>query len=95
MEQATVVSSQPAVRSRPAAGATIPFDTISTPGTYVCNWSGHLMRIPERTIVPGEALRLNIIGREPLTVTKLSDNPSVPLTEARRLAQKYGVTTGF
>lgn len=53
------------------------------------------MRIPERTVVPGEALTLNIVGREPLTVTKISDNPAVSLHEARTLAQRLGLKAGF
>ena len=73
----------------------VPFDTINSPGAYVCNWSGHLMRIPERTLVPGETLRLNIVGSEPLTVTKISDDPGVPLPTARTLAARLGVRTGF
>lgn len=84
-----------ATRSRPSVGAHIPFDTINSAGAYVCDWSGHLLRIPERTLVPGEALRLNIIGREPLMVTKISDDPGVPITQARTLAQSLGVQTGF
>jgi len=76
-------------------GVSIPFDEVSTPGAYVCNWSGHLMRIPERTVVPGEALRLNIVGQSPLTVTKLCDDPGIPLSEARHLAEDMGVSIGF
>lgn len=76
-------------------GTTLPFNAISSPGAYICNWSGHLMRIPERTVVPGEALTLNIVGREPLTVTKISDNPAVSLHEARTLAQRLGLKAGF
>lgn len=84
--------------SRPVkvrVGTTIPFDAINQAGAYVCNWSGHLMRIPERTVVPGETLRLNMIGQAPLTVTKISDDPSVPLTQARQLASTLGVAVGF
>ena len=75
--------------------STLPFDMINTPGAYICNWSGQLLRIPERTIVPGEALKLNIVGQEPLLVTKISNNPGVSLTEARSLAADMGVPTGF
>ncbi len=81
------------VRSR--MGTTVPFDTINSPGAYVCNWSGHLMRVPERTLGPGDTLWLNIVGSEPLTVTKISDDPGVTLTEARNLATALGLRTGF
>ncbi len=95
MKEGIVASSRRAPRACPHTGATVPFDTIKSPGTYVCNWSGHLMRIPERTVVPGEALTLNIVGHEPLTVTKISDDPRVPLAEARTLATGMGISVGF
>lgn len=85
----------PIAPTRTRTGVTLPFDTIRTPGAYVCNWSGHLMRIPERSLVPGDALRVNIVGREPLTVTKISDDPGVPLVEARAIATELGIHPGF
>ena len=26
-------------------GVSIPFDSIRSPGAYVCNWNGHLLRV--------------------------------------------------
>ena len=95
MKEGTAASSRGPARMCPAPGTTVPFDTIDSPGAYICNWSGHLMRIPERTVVPGGRLRLNIVGREPLTVTKVSDDPAVSLADARALARNLGVTVGF
>jgi len=43
----------------------------------------------------GQSLKLNIIGSAPLTVTKISDDPDVPLTEARTLAVCLGARPGF
>jgi hypothetical protein len=79
----------------PVPGATVPFGSVSSPGAYICNWNGHLLRIPERTIVPSDALRLETAGREPLMVTKISDDPGVPLVEARALALQLGLLAGF
>ena len=73
----------------------MPFDRICSPGAYVCNWSGHLLRIPAGSLLPGGPLALNIVGGEPLTVTKISDNPDVPLSEARGLAWSFGLSAGF
>jgi hypothetical protein len=70
-------------------------DTIGSSGAYVCNWSGHLLRVPEGLVPVGWPLGLNIVGREPLTVTKISDDPDVSLTRARALAASLGVTAGF
>jgi hypothetical protein len=54
-----------------------------------------LLRIPEQALSPGRPPGMNIIGREPLTVTKISDDPEVPLTKARTLAVDLGVAVGF
>jgi hypothetical protein len=54
-----------------------------------------LLRIAERSLAAGNSLGVNIVGAEPLTVTKISDNPDVPLATARGLAASYGLTVGF
>ncbi len=82
-------------RVGPRAGAAVPFDEITSPGAYLCNWSGHLLRVPEGGLLPGGPLALNIVGGEPLTVTKISDDPDVRLSEARGLAWSYGLSAGF
>ncbi len=79
----------------PRAGAAVPFDTITSAGAYVCNWSGHLLRVPEHSLMPSGPLALNIIGGQPLTVTKISDDPDLPLPQARGLARSYGLSVGF
>jgi hypothetical protein len=79
----------------PRTGVTVPLDTVMSPGAYVCNWSGHLLRVPPRGLMPGGALTLNIVGGEPLTVTKICDDPDVPVPEARGLAWCLGLSVGF
>ncbi len=79
----------------PRAGAAVPFDAITSAGAYVCNWSGHLLRVPEHSLLPGGPLALNMVGGAPLTVTKISDDPDLSLSEARSLAASYGVNVGF
>ena len=79
----------------PRAGAAVPFDAINAAGAYVCNWSGHLLRVPEHSLRPRGTLALNMIGGEPLTVTKISDDPDVLLSAARGLARSLGVSVGF
>jgi hypothetical protein len=74
-------------------GVSIPFDSIRSPGTYVCNWNGHLLRVPQRALVPDGVI--NIVGPEPLFVTKISDDPSVPLSRARQAAAELQVPVNF
>ncbi len=95
MKDGVAVTKSAASRACCPPGARLPFDTISSPGAYVCDWSGHLLRMPERALSSSLAPELNIVGREPLTVTKISDDPEVPLTRARTLAVGLGLAIGF
>lgn len=76
-------------------GQVLPFGSICEPGTYVCNWSGHLMRVPEDAVTPGRSPTINIVGPTELFVTKISDNPFVPVTKARLLACNLDVAVNF
>lgn len=77
------------------AGTTIPFESIQEPGAYICNWSGHLVRIPEDGVTPGRSPMINIVGSDPLFVTKISDNPWVTVTKARLLASNFDLYVNF
>ncbi len=76
-------------------GTQIAFGSINDPGCYICNWSGHLIRIPEDSVKPGRSPVMSIIGRETPYVTKISDNPFVPLSKARMLAADCDVAVNF
>ncbi|MFQ5474193.1 MAG: hypothetical protein ACE5FA_15085 [Dehalococcoidia bacterium] len=77
------------------AGTCVPFDSIQEPGCYICNWNGHLVRIPEDGVTPGRSPMLAIVGAEPLFVTKISDNPFVTVTKARLLASNFDLPVNF
>ncbi len=74
---------------------TIPVDAISDPGAYICNWSGHLLRIPDDGVASGRSPVLNIVGAQPLFVTKISDNPFITITKAKLLAANWDVNINF
>jgi hypothetical protein len=76
-------------------GTQIPFEAISEPGCYVCNWSGHLVRVPHDALKPGRSPLLAIRGAEPLYVTKLSNDPYIPLSKARMLAADCDTHVNF
>ena len=76
-------------------GTTIPFDSIQEPGAYICTWSGHLLRIPEDGVTPGRSPMINLVGCEPLFVTKISKNPFVTATKARILASNCDLPVNF
>ncbi len=77
------------------AGTVTPFENSNDPGAYVCNWSGHLMRVPEDGVLPGRPPLINIVGRKPLTVTKISENAFVTVTKARLLASNLDIDVNF
>jgi hypothetical protein len=76
-------------------GTRVPFDGINDPGCYICEWTGHMMRVPPDGVAPGRSPLLNIVGREPLFVIKISDNPYIPVTKARMLAANFDVAVNF
>ena len=76
-------------------GSQIPFDSINQPGCYVCNWSGHLLRVPEDGVASGRSPLINIVGHQPLFVTKINENPYIPLTKARLLAANCDIAVNF
>ncbi|MGD2110954.1 MAG: hypothetical protein PVI86_16380 [Phycisphaerae bacterium] len=76
-------------------GTVVPFEQINEPGCYICNWSGHLMRIPDDGVTPGRSPLINMVGHDPLFVTKISDNPYIPVTKARLLACNCDVNVNF
>ena len=82
-------------RSAGDRGSSIPFDQINEPGTYVCNWSGHLLRVPEDGVKPGRSPLLEIVGREPLYATKLAPDPYITLTKARMIAANLDLAVAF
>ncbi len=78
-----------------AVGTIVPFESIQQPGCYICNWSGHLLRVPEDGVAPGRSPLINIIGNDPLFVTKISDNPFVTLTKAKMVAANIDCNVNF
>ena len=54
----------PAYQNCTSAGTTIPFESIQEPGCYICNWSGHLLRVPEDGVAAGRSPLISIVGGE-------------------------------
>ncbi len=92
---AIVKNSQVEYGATPGFGTQIPFEAINEPGTYVTNWSGHLLRIPEDALKPGRSPVIEILGNEQLFVTRISNDPFMPLTKARMRAADADVAVNF
>lgn len=72
----------------------IPLNAIDTPGAYLCRWNGFLLRVLPQCLRAG-AGAFNLVGGEPLFVTKLSDDPELPVRAAREAAHRQQLVTSF
>ena len=85
----------PAVECSTGIGTTIPFENLQEPGCYICNWSGHLLRVPEDGVAPGRSPLINIVGQDRLWVTKIGENPYMTLTKAKMVASNFDCAVNF
>jgi len=76
-------------------GTQVPYDSINEPGCYICNWTGHLLRVPEDAIKPGRSPLMSITGANPLFVTKISSDPFIPVSKARLLSADCDQSVNF
>ncbi len=76
-------------------GVSLPLDALEEPGTYICNWSGHLLRVHETD--RGTRRFAAAAGRHPgaWTVTRISVDPRISRQEAKSLANSFGLSTSF
>lgn len=75
--------------------STIPFEEINTPGTYLSNWTGHLVRVPDDGVKQGRSPVIEILGKEPMLLTRLSTDPFIGMTKARMLAADLDLPVNF
>lgn len=91
----TKSSKQTRGESHTHAGTTCAFEQITDPGAYVDLECGRLFRMPEDSLALGRSPLIEAVGREPLIVTKVSDDPFVPISEARLRAADLDVKVNF
>lgn len=76
----------------------IPFEGIQEPGTYICHQTGHLIRlVAGDEHVTSRSPLIDILGsdRELVFVTKISNDPFVPISKARMAAANLDVEISF
>ncbi len=61
----------------------------------MCYLSGHLLRVPEDGVTPRLSQLVIMVCCEPLFVTKISDNPFIPVTKAKLLACNADCNVNF
>ena len=82
-------------RAPQPGSAGVRLATVHQPGTYICDWSGHLLRISDRDARERRFVELVSAVSGPLTVTRISANPRLSRLEARALAGRLGLTANF
>jgi hypothetical protein len=73
----------------------VPLDALDEPGTYICNWSGQLLRVPEGNLDETRFAILSDTEARPWTLTKISADPNLPRSAARTLADQLGLHANF
>jgi len=74
---------------------TCEFDQVDSPGVYIENRRGTLLRIPADSLIPGRSPAIEVISDEPWLVTKISEDPFLPLTKARMIAADLDLQVHF
>ncbi len=74
---------------------TCEFEQINSPGLYIENRTGVLYRIPDDAVIPGRSPAIQIVSAEPCVVTKISDDPYLPITKARMTAADLDLQIAF
>ncbi len=71
------------------------YSDIDQPGCYLLIDSGLLMRVPVDGIVAGRSPCISISSKVPICVVRLSGNPWLTISEARKLAANLDLSINF
>jgi len=73
----------------------LTFDAIREPGAYVCHWSGHLLRVHREVNTADRSARTSMVSNQKLYVTRIGNDPEIPLPRARMVAREAGLSIAF
>jgi hypothetical protein len=65
------------------------------PGCYIANFTGHLFRIPDQAVAAGRSPLIEIVSKQGTLMTKVSDDPWIPISKARQLAADADLQPNF
>ncbi len=74
---------------------TCEFEQINSPGLYIENQTGILFRVPSDALISGRSPAIEILTTEPCVVTKISNDPFLPITKARMTVADMDLQVGF
>jgi hypothetical protein len=73
----------------------VPFDEVQTPGCYVSRHTGNLYRIPAEALALGRSPLIEIVSKTGTLMTKITEDPWVPIGKARQLCADADVYPNF
>ena len=73
----------------------VPFAELDSPGTYISNETGGLFRFPAEALAPERSPSIDIVSKTPTLLTKISNDPWVPISRARQLAADADLNISF
>lgn len=74
---------------------TVLFNEIRDPGTYYNHTTGWLWRIPGESLMAGHSPTMNVLSFEENFVTKISDDPYLPVNKARQICSNMDFLVNF
>ncbi len=86
---------EPQKLASPGFGPTCNFDQITQPGCYILQHTGTLLRVPEDALIPGRSPAIDFVSNQKWIVTKITDDPFIPLTQARMTAADLDLFINF
>ncbi len=74
---------------------TVPFNELIDPGAYYDHLTGWLYRVPDEGLSAGHSPVMNIVSGEEHYVSKISDDPWIPLNKAREICSNRDFAVNF
>ncbi|MHC4697170.1 MAG: hypothetical protein ACYTFA_10540 [Planctomycetota bacterium] len=73
----------------------VEFSGISSPGAYIEDCNGNLLRVPEEALAQDHTPLMEIVSKTPCMVTRISDDPWLVISKARQLAADADLQVNF
>ena len=79
-----------------STGPRVLLRDILEPGAYVCHWNGDLLRVLENELPLDELPNVpETTEDQVLETTKVSDDPFIPISQARMVASNFDIDVNF
>jgi hypothetical protein len=74
---------------------TVLFNEMTEPGAYYFHPTGWLYRVPDESLAAGHSPLISINSKDECFVTKISDDPWIPINKARQLCSDRDYMVNF